>query len=127
FRLADLYLLYAEALNETMSAPNAEVYDYIDKIRDRAGLKGVAESWSNYSIFPQKHTTREGMREIIHRERGIELAFESQRYYDIRRWKKSLEHFDGFRQGWNVNGALPEDFYQVKAFRNIDYNLKDIF
>src|SRR5690606_1123229 len=35
FRLADLYLLYAEALNESLSAPNAEVYKYIDMIRER--------------------------------------------------------------------------------------------
>lgn len=42
-RLADLYLLYAEARNE-YSGPDTEVYQYLDKIRDRAGLEGVVES-----------------------------------------------------------------------------------
>lgn len=127
FRLADLYLLYAEALNETLDAPNTNVYMYVDLIRERAGLDGVADSWSNYSSFPQKYQSKDGMREIIHRERNIELAFERHRFYDMRRWKKALENFDGPRRGWNVRGETPEEFYQVTALRNIEYNLRDIF
>ncbi len=38
-RLADLYLMYAEALNEVQPA-SATAIEYIDKIRKRAGLKG---------------------------------------------------------------------------------------
>src|SRR3546814_7150046 len=43
-RLADLYLLYAEALNE-MSGTSDEIFQYLDMIRARAGLAGVRESW----------------------------------------------------------------------------------
>ena len=40
-RLADLYLLYAEARNEVLGAPDDSVYLYVDRIRERAHLKGV--------------------------------------------------------------------------------------
>ena len=126
FRLADLYLLYAEALNETMATPSAEVFKYVDMIRARAGLKGVAESWSNYSIYPQKYLTQNGMRDIIHRERDIELAFEGQHFYDMRRWKESVQNFSQPVKGWNVEGTSPEDFYQVKVLRSINYGLRDV-
>lgn len=75
-RLADLYLVYAEALNEVDGRSTAEVLQYVDAIRTRAGLSGVVDSWTNFSNNPSKYTTKEGMREIIHRERSIEMAFE---------------------------------------------------
>jgi hypothetical protein len=126
FRLADLYLLYAESLNETLAAPNSEVYKYVDMIRERAGLSSVADSWTNYSAFPQKYLTKVGMRDIIHKERNIELAFEGQRFYDVRRWKEALQTFSQPVKGWNINGTDPKDFYQVVQLRSIQYNPRDI-
>ena len=74
-RLADLYLLYAEALNETMDQPTADIWEnWIDPIRERAGLEGVADSWTKYSTKPDKFMTKNGLRDIIHQERCIELA-----------------------------------------------------
>src|SRR5690606_40021427 len=87
FRLADLYLLYAEAENEVLDQPNNDVYKYVDEIRSRAGLQSVAASWSNYSVFPDKYQTKAGMRDIIRTERSIELAFEGHRFWDLRRWR----------------------------------------
>src|SRR5690606_12536519 len=72
-RLADLYLLYAEALNE-VQGPTEEVFTYLDLIRSRAGLQGVKYSWDNHSKVPGKYSTQQGLREIIQRERAIELA-----------------------------------------------------
>ncbi|MDR0700224.1 MAG: RagB/SusD family nutrient uptake outer membrane protein, partial [Tannerella sp.] len=72
-RLADLYLLYAEALNE-YSGPSEEVFKYIDSVRARVGLEGVRKSWEKYSTNPQKPNNKETLREIIHQERTIELA-----------------------------------------------------
>ena len=37
-RLSDLYLMYSEALNEVKESPDAEVYEYIQKVRHKAGL-----------------------------------------------------------------------------------------
>ena len=113
-RLADLYLLYAEALNEA-SGPTPEVLRYTDLVRERAGLEGVATSWSTYSVNPTKYTTKDGMREIIHHERLIELSFEGQRFWDLRRWKKAAEELNKPIQGWNFNGIEEDEYYQIQT------------
>lgn len=114
-RLADLYLLYAEALNEMKNVPDAEVYKYIDLVRERAGLKGVVESWLK-SSYTNKPTTQAGMREIIHQERLIELAFEGQRFWDIRRWKEALKLLNEPVQGWNYQGEELDSYYTVTTY-----------
>lgn len=113
-RLADLYLLYAEALNE-VNGPGAEVYSWLNLVRERAGLKSVEESWSTWSKQPDKYTTKEGLREIIHRERLIEMAFEGHRYWDLRRWKKAADAFDDPVIGWDVEKADAESYYQPRV------------
>ncbi len=112
-RLADLYLMYSEALNETKETPDAGVYEYIDLVRERTGLKGVVESWQNYSNQPDKPYSKNGMREIIQRERLNELAFEGIRFWDLRRWKLSEKYMNEPIQGLNILGSTPEDFYTV--------------
>lgn len=116
-RLADLYLMYAEALNESTegNVVNPLVYDYIDKVRDRSGLEGVVDSWAKYSINPSKPLSQDGMREVIHRERSIELALEGQYYFDVRRWKTATKEFSKPVQGWNVQGETVQDYYQIKT------------
>lgn len=113
-RLADLYLMYAEALNEA-EGPSPTVYEYLDRIRERAGLKGVVESWENYSVNPSKYTTKEGLREIIHQERLIELAFEGHRFWDLKRWKKAVEVLNAPITGWNIRGEDTNSYYQVRT------------
>jgi hypothetical protein len=126
-RLADLYLLYAEALNEMLDAPNAEVYEYIDYVRARTGLEGVVNSWQKYARpeFKAKPTTKDGMREIIHRERMNELAFEGQRFWDLRRWKKAKEYMNKPIRGLNISGRTAKDFYKVKTIFNLRFSDKD--
>lgn len=123
-RLGDLYLLYAEALNEVKSAPDAEVYEYVDRIRARAGLEGVMESWTAYSKAPDKPTTKAGMREIIRKERMIELAFEGQRFWDLRRWKQSEDYMNRPIRGWNIAGP-GLDFYNVTTIFVPSFTFKD--
>ena len=113
-RLPELYLMYAEALNESQG-PVADVLAYMDKIRERAGLLGVAESWSRFSNNPGKYTTKEGMREIIQQERGIELSFEGQRFWDLRRWKKAGEVLNQAITGWSVYQDKTADYYRVRT------------
>ncbi|HEY9257108.1 RagB/SusD family nutrient uptake outer membrane protein [Chitinophaga sp.] len=114
-RLADLYLLYAEALNEAQG-PTAEVQEYLNRIRARAGLKTVAASWTQYSNNPTKFTTKDGMRAIIHQERGIELAFEGQRFWDLRRWKEAGLQLNGNVQGWDTNQSDASLYYKPITF-----------
>ena len=50
-RLSELYLNYAEAVNES-SGPSADAYNALNVIRQRAGIPNVEDSWSNPSIQP---------------------------------------------------------------------------
>ena len=122
-RLSDLYLMYAEALNESKTAPDNDVYEYIDLVRERAGLSGVKGSWNEHSKFPTKPNTREGMREIIHMERLNELACEGKRFWDLRRWKQELP---SEIRGWNIKGETAETFYRVSVlFERSKFTYKD--
>jgi hypothetical protein len=124
-RLADLYLMYAEALNETKTAPDDEVYAYIDMVRERTGLEGAIDSWLKYSLYPDKPLSKEGMRDIIRRERLNELAFEGARFWDLRRWKLSEEYMNRPVQGLNIRGETAEDFYQVTDIYQLRFTTKD--
>ena len=123
-RLADLYLLYAEARNE-FSGPDALVYDYINMVRNRAGLNGVTESWSKHSKFPDKPLNKEGLREIIHQERMIELAFEGKRFWDIRRWKIADQVLNQAVTGWNVEGTTAIEYYNVVTMEILKFTMKE--
>lgn len=125
-RMANLYLLYAEALNET-KAPYAEVLPWIDKVRERAGLEGVEVAWTNHSSDPDKFKDQAGLREIIHRERLIELSLEGQRYWDIRRWKKALTEFNKPVTGWNLLYNSADDYYKETLIYNQTFTVRDYF
>lgn len=77
FRYAEVLLTYVEAENE-LNGPSAEIYDMLDQIRTRVGMPKVDQS---------KYGTKETLRELIRRERSIELAGEGLRRADILRWK----------------------------------------
>ncbi|GAA4317445.1 RagB/SusD family nutrient uptake outer membrane protein [Mucilaginibacter gynuensis] len=110
-RLADLYLLYAEALNEA-EGPGGDVYTYINRVRERAGLKTVQEAWTTYSTSPTKYTTKEGMRAIIQRERALELCFEGGRFWDLLRWKAAGKELNANVTGWSISEDTPELYYR---------------
>ncbi|MCF3108746.1 RagB/SusD family nutrient uptake outer membrane protein [Niabella sp. CC-SYL272] len=110
-RLADLYLLYSEALNEVKGAPDAEVYEWIDKVRANAGLNGVVQSWQTAALNPAAPANKNEMRKIIQRERLIELAFEGQRFWDIRRWKTASQYWSLPPTSWSLNTTDPNLFY----------------
>lgn len=74
-RLAELYLNYAEALNEA-DPGNPEILEYLNRVRLRAGIPALEAGISQSEL-----------REQIRLERRIELSFEGHRYFDVRRWK----------------------------------------
>lgn len=114
-RLAELYLNYAEAMNEAYG-PSQEIYDALNVIRSRAGIANVEVVWSDATKArtPNKHTTKDGLREIIRQERMIELAFEGHRYNDIRRWKLADTYFNTNVKGWSVDESTEDGYYQIK-------------
>ena len=110
FRLAEMYLIAAEALNEYKAAPDDEVYRYLNVVRERAGIPDVEEAWKN-ARDPNKVNTQEGMRDIIRQEWNIEFAFEGYRYWNVRRWKIANTEFNESVYGWNVLGSDANSFY----------------
>lgn len=124
-RLSDLYLLYSEALNEIKDVPDAEVYNWIDQVRAVAGLKGVVESWMN-STIPDRPKEKDEMRKIIQQERMIELAFEGQRFWDVRRWKLAQSIWSQPTYSWNRIGSTADTYYQrTKIFNGSNFTFKD--
>jgi hypothetical protein len=112
-RLTDLFLLYAEALNE-VNGPSDEVYKWIDTVRRRAGIPGIEESYAKaLSRYKNKPYEKETLREIIKRERLIELAFEGQRFWDLRRWKDAVKYYNEPVRGWNYKEVEIKDYYVV--------------
>ena len=110
FRLGELYLDYAEALNEFSGADQqSTVIQYLDAIRTRSGIPGVLASWA---LVGKSSFTQDEMRTLIRRERTIEFAFEGHRFWDIRRWKMGDGTFNVPVYGMNIKGATAADFYQ---------------
>lgn len=77
FRYAEVLLSYAEAENE-LNGPSAEVYNLLNQIRNRVGMPDVDKN---------KYNNQAKLRELIRRERSVELAGEGLRRQDIIRWK----------------------------------------
>ena len=69
--------LYLENENE-LNGPSADVYAKINLVRQRAGMPAVDQT---------KYGTKDKLRELIRRERSVELAGEGLRRADIIRWK----------------------------------------
>lgn len=77
FRYAEVLLSYAEAENE-LNGPSAEVYGLLNQVRNRVGMPNVDQA---------KYGSKDKLRELIRRERSVELAGEGLRRMDIIRWK----------------------------------------
>lgn len=125
-RLAELYLYYSEALNE-VSGPNAEVYKWIDLVRERAGIPSVEDSWSKYATDPSEATTKDGFRKIIRQEELIEMAFEGQRFWDILRWKEGEKYWNQPITGWDITQTDAKAYYQPILLFNQSFKKKDYF
>lgn len=113
YRLGEAYLSYAEALNESEPG-NADILKYLNLIRERAG---IPQYGNGVGQIPAP-TTQEGVRDIIRRERRVELCCESGiRYMDIRRWKIGVECLNRNFVGMNYLGEnLHDTDSEAKAF-----------
>jgi hypothetical protein len=74
FRLAEIYMNYAEAMFEL--GDEATCREYLNRVRARAEMPPIPET-----------ETGEALRARIHNERRVEFAFEEHRFIDVRRWK----------------------------------------
>jgi hypothetical protein len=117
-RLANIYLDYAEALNESQSG-NADILRYVNLIRARAGVPQYG------SAGLPAPTGQVAVREAIHKERRVELAFENVRYFDTRRWKIAENTDNGAFYGMDMtksdNSFYNKTLLETRVFKKRDY------
>jgi len=107
FRLAEMYLNYAEALNEA-DPGNADIKKYIDLVRKRSGV--------NMPALPTG-LSQSQMRDAIRHERRIEFAFEDHRFWDVRRWMLGEEYFNTPLKGVEIT---------KKSIGTFNYNVIEV-
>jgi hypothetical protein len=115
-RLADVFLMYAEATNE-VNGPQADAIDLVNKIRRRGNLPALA---------PAKTASKEAFFSAIEQERIIELLGEGQRGFDLRRWR-AIERVWNPPYGlgvWRIDthGANRDRYYQNLSELNYQQN-----
>ncbi|WP_375444758.1 RagB/SusD family nutrient uptake outer membrane protein [uncultured Fibrella sp.] len=112
FRLPEIFLNYAEALNES-SPGNADIKAYVDRVRARTGVAMPA--------LPTGLSQSE-MRERIRNERRVEFAFEDHRAWDVRRWMQGPQYFGTPLMGVDitrvVNGTTTTFAYKPVVVEN---------
>ncbi|WP_345229710.1 RagB/SusD family nutrient uptake outer membrane protein [Olivibacter ginsenosidimutans] len=117
-RLAQIYLDYAEALNE-YNPNSSDILKYLNLIRERAGIPVYG------SAQIPAPSGQAAMRTAIRKERQIELAFENTRYFDCRRWKTAATEFAGEVYGMNMfvdgNAFYEKTLIENRVFRQRDY------
>lgn len=96
YRLAELYLNYAEAQNEFDGSPDVNSYTYVNLVRARAGMPPFTAGLNQADFARQ-----------LKKERIIEFAFEDTNIFDERRWLMAEEFDSG-------------DFYGFKIIKNAD-------
>jgi hypothetical protein len=103
-RYTELFLDYAEAANEAYGPTGKgshaySAYDVIKAIRTRAGV-----GTSNGDAYLESiKGDKDKMRELIRNERRLELCFENQRFYDLRRWKVELAKLNESARGMQID------------------------
>ncbi|MDR1683663.1 MAG: RagB/SusD family nutrient uptake outer membrane protein [Candidatus Symbiothrix sp.] len=108
-RLADVFLMYAEADNE-INGPQPDAIDLVNRVRARGNLPALSAA---------KTATKEDFLAAIEQERIVELVGEGQRPFDLRRWRTiekvwgvtgpgfsgvyAIDTHGANRQGWYIN------------------------
>lgn len=104
-RLADVYLMYAEATNE-ISGPQPDAITLVNKIRHRGNLP---------ALTPAMTANHDAFFSAIEQERIVELLGEGQRPFDLRRWR-AIERVWGPPNGlgvWRIDtqGAKQQQYF----------------
>ena len=115
-RLADVYLMYAEATNEVLG-PQADAIDLVNKIRRRGNLP---------PLTAVKTGTKSAFFDAIEQERIVELVAEGHRGFDLRRWR-AIERVwgpPGSAGVWRKDtfGADQQRYYQNTSDRTYEQN-----
>lgn len=87
-RYADVLLMYAEALNEIGYVADGPAFDYLNQIRNRAGLQPKTSNNANLAL---RVSNQAEFRLAVEQERRVELAFEGHRWFDLVRTGRALD------------------------------------
>lgn len=119
FRLAELYLLYAEAVNEAYGPSgkagsiSLTAVDAVNVIRKRAGMPDVLSKFTG---------DKDSFRKRIQNERLVELGFEDYHYWcDTRRWKILPDRMRSTLMGMYIEECTPEQKTMTKADGSLMY------
>lgn len=130
-RFADVFLMLAEAYEQTNDKPNA--IKFLDLVRTKHGaLKGYEETRLNNSDYAAKYPT---LRDAIFHERRSELAFENHRWFDLLRlypkaedltsYMKSISNNIKYKGFLDKESLLPipydEVIFNPNIYQNKDY------
>lgn len=106
-RLADVYLMYAEAAAQGYGSPDGKASNFsknaveaLNRIRERAGVDPLADKYAG---------NLEGFMSELRRERAVELAFEGHRFNDLRRWLLLTEYPFNIKTKQEFDRATPLD------------------
>ncbi|KAA2242535.1 RagB/SusD family nutrient uptake outer membrane protein [Chitinophaga agrisoli] len=108
FRYTEILLNCAEACIEL--GEDAEARGYLNMIRKRAFMPDITESG-------------DALRTRYRKEREIEMVFEEQRFYDVRRWMTAQATIGRPLRGINITGTLkPGSQITVYRYDPVHYN-----
>lgn len=120
----EVYLNYAEAVNELGTNPSAapaglsySAYEVFQKVKIRGGANALTytDSLANNGLL-----TQDRFREIIKNERRIEFCFRGFRYWDMRRWMEPMTVINAPVQGLTITLDVSS------GVELIDYETKDV-
>ncbi len=126
-RATEIFLAYAEAANEA-GGPTAKygdakfsAKDVIKALRERAGVGVDGDPY-----LEECASDKNKMRELIRNERRLELCFENQRFYDLRRWKVDINKLNETVKGIqisseNADGSISYTIIDVETRGYKDY------
>ena len=123
YRYAEILLNYAEALNESQSVPSDDIYNALIALRQRAGIEPGDDGL--YGLKKPMDTNE--MRKVIQNERRIEMAFEEQRYWDIRRWRLAEDIYKEPLKGLTILGSNGAWNYHEMNIMSITFDNKRYF
>ncbi|QBN20307.1 RagB/SusD family nutrient uptake outer membrane protein [Flavobacterium nackdongense] len=106
-RMAEIYLTYAEAINEFNGSPTPEAYAAVDIVRNRVGLGDLPKGLS-----------KEAFREAVLTERACEFGWEEVRWFDLIRHKKAnlfQRALHGVNTTKNANGTYSYETVELQA------------
>ena len=109
-RYADVLLLYAEAVNEVNGVPTQEAINILNRIRNRAGLKGIAP------------VSQADFRVAMETERRHEFAWEGLYWHDLIRTGKALDEMNPWlKQLYNKTISENQLIYPVPRSEMLIY------